>query len=65
MDRINHHQFFTDVFICCVDCGFEFLFSAGEQQFFESKGLSPPKRCPKCRLRRRLTLVREVDDEAE
>jgi hypothetical protein len=43
----------------CVDCGSSFLFSSGEQRYFISKGLSEPKRCPKCRLKRKLTLVRE------
>lgn len=44
--------------ICC-DCEQAFGFSAGEQQFFRSKGLSSPKRCPQCRLKRKLTLVPE------
>ena len=43
----------------CVDCGAQFLFSTGEQRYFLSKGLSMPKRCPECRLKRKLTLVRE------
>ncbi len=43
----------------CVDCGQSFVFTIGEQRYFLSKGLSTPKRCPQCRLRRKLTLVRE------
>ena len=50
---------FKDRKIKCVDCGAEFTFSASEQFFFWSKGLSEPKRCPQCRLKRKLTLVRE------
>jgi NAD-dependent SIR2 family protein deacetylase len=45
--------------IRCVDCGADFTFSVGEQRYFLSKGLSVPKRCPQCRLKRKLTLVRE------
>jgi hypothetical protein len=43
----------------CLDCGISFVFSKGEQRYFLSKGLSEPKRCPQCRLKRRLSLVRE------
>lgn len=36
--------------LTCRDCGETFLFSAGEQQFFVSKGLvNDPQRCPSCR----------------
>jgi len=44
----------------CLDCGAEFIFSAGEQFYYWSKGLSTPKRCPACRLKRKLTLAPEV-----
>jgi len=43
----------------CVGCGQSFVFTAGEQLYFSSKGLSIPKRCPRCRQKRRETLVRE------
>jgi CxxC-x17-CxxC domain-containing protein len=34
----------------CRDCGQEFIWTAGEQQFYASKGLeNPPSRCPSCR----------------
>ena len=45
--------------IPCLDCGAIFTFTAGEQRYFLSKDLSEPKRCPQCRLKRRLSLVRE------
>jgi CxxC-x17-CxxC domain-containing protein len=36
--------------LTCRDCGDTFLFSAGEQEFFASKGLqNAPQRCPACR----------------
>ena len=39
-----------DRWIKCVDCGEDFLFTAGEQAFYASKGLSnAPTRCKKCR----------------
>ena len=41
---------FQDKSIQCSDCGTIFTFSAGEQEFFASKGLTnEPKRCPQCR----------------
>jgi hypothetical protein len=34
----------------CADCGEEFTWSAGEQEFFREKGFTnPPKRCKQCR----------------
>ena len=41
---------YQDRTLTCRDCGDRFLFSAGEQQFFASKGLqNDPQRCPSCR----------------
>ncbi len=41
---------FQDKSIQCSDCGTAFTFSAGEQEFFQSKGFTnEPKRCPSCR----------------
>ena len=41
---------FTDKSILCPDCGTTFTFTAGEQEFFASKGFTnDPKRCPMCR----------------
>lgn len=51
---------FEAVRLTCCDCGQPFVFSAGEQTFYWSKGLSQPKRCPVCRQKRKLTLVPEV-----
>ena len=42
---------FHDKSLACRDCGAEFLFSKGEQEFFSLKGLTnEPKRCPNCRV---------------
>jgi hypothetical protein len=41
---------FQDKTIRCVDCGQGFTFTAREQEFYSSHGLSnDPKRCPRCR----------------
>jgi CxxC-x17-CxxC domain-containing protein len=45
---------FTDRTITCTDCGNEFEFSAGEQEFYAQRGFSEaPKRCPSCRAARK------------
>lgn len=35
--------------ITCKDCGNSFIFTAGEQEFFQQKGFSEPIRCKPCR----------------
>ena len=35
--------------LTCEECGKDFIFTAGEQEFYEEKGFTPPKRCPDCR----------------
>ncbi|WP_376794386.1 zinc-ribbon domain containing protein [Thermogemmatispora sp.] len=45
---------FVDKTLKCRDCGNEFVFTAGEQEFFQQKGLlNQPARCPSCRALRR------------
>lgn len=39
--------------LVCVDCGSSFVFLPGEQKFFKERGLTPPKRCPSCRAKRK------------
>lgn len=39
--------------LTCVECGAEFEFSAEEQQHFEARGFTPPKRCRPCRAEKR------------
>lgn len=44
---------FQDRELTCVQCQQPFTFSAGEQQFFEDKGLTnEPKRCKPCKKAR-------------
>ena len=41
---------YNDKQITCSDCGTAFIFSAGEQESFASRGYTnEPKRCPACR----------------
>ena len=35
--------------INCVDCVASFVFSVRDQEFYQSKNYSEPKRCRKCR----------------
>lgn len=45
---------YTDESLSCIDCSREFTFTAGEQQFFASKGFqNKPNRCPDCRNARK------------
>ena len=45
---------FADKTLACIDCGAEFIFTAGEQEFHASRGFSnEPKRCPDCRRARK------------
>jgi CxxC-x17-CxxC domain-containing protein len=45
---------YTDERLTCTDCGAEFTFSAGEQEFFATKGFqNKPNRCPDCRAARK------------
>ena len=54
---------FRDLILECVDCSRDFTFTRGEQIYFASKGLSTPRRCPECRLKRKLTLAPEVSND--
>ena len=45
---------FEDKDLVCRECGATFNFSAGEQEFYQSRGLMhEPARCPTCRAARR------------
>ena len=45
---------FTDKTLVCADCGADFTFTAGEQEFHAEKGFTnEPRRCPSCRQARR------------
>lgn len=43
---------FRDKTLVCKECGKEFVFSAGEQEFYQERGFqNEPKRCKECRDR--------------
>ncbi len=45
---------FEDKTLVCKDCGEEFVFTAREQEFYESKGfVNEPQRCKPCRDKRK------------
>ena len=43
----------SDRTLTCRDCGQEFTFTAGEQDFYTQRGFSDPQRCPECRTARK------------
>ena len=44
---------FQDKVLKCIDCGAEFIFTAGEQLFFHDKQFkNEPKRCKACKSKR-------------
>jgi hypothetical protein len=48
--RGGHLVTYQEKSIKCSDCGDTFTFSAGEQEFYATKGFTDePKRCPSCR----------------
>ena len=49
-----------DITLTCKDCNQPFVFSEGEQKYYQDRGLAIPKRCSRCRLRRRSALTRSV-----
>ena len=45
---------YEDKTLVCKDCGKEFTFSAGEQEFYAEKGFeNEPQRCKECRQARK------------
>lgn len=44
----------ADKTLVCKECGKEFVFTEGEQNFYAEKGLmNEPQRCPECRRARK------------
>jgi DNA-directed RNA polymerase subunit RPC12/RpoP len=44
----------ADKTLTCKDCGAEFVFTEGEQEFYKEKGFeNEPQRCPDCRKARK------------
>jgi CxxC-x17-CxxC domain-containing protein len=54
LKRGGHPLSFEDKVLQCSDCGQDFTFTAGEQEFYASRGFqNEPKRCPDCRRARK------------
>lgn len=52
---------YTDKTIVCKDCGKEFVFTAGEQEFYAEKGFeSEPSRCKDCRTNHKFSRHHKV-----
>lgn len=49
---MSNGKIYQDKEIQCY-CGDTFVFTAGEQEFYERKGLNDPKRCEKCKAKKR------------
>jgi CxxC-x17-CxxC domain-containing protein len=43
----------SDRTLTCRDCGQEFVFTQGEQEFYQQRGFSDPQRCGTCRQARK------------
>jgi CxxC-x17-CxxC domain-containing protein len=45
---------YADKTLTCRDCGMDFVFTSGEQEFYAQKGFTnEPTRCPSCRQQRK------------
>ena len=43
----------SDRTLTCRDCGQAFVFTEGEQSFYQERGYTEPQRCPSCRAARK------------
>lgn len=53
---MKESKVFIDKVLRCCDCGESFVFTAGEQGYYHSKGLTQMRRCKPCRELRKRTL---------
>ena len=52
---------YEDKTLVCKECGNEFIFSAGEQEFYAEKGfVNEPQRCKSCRDARKRVMYTGV-----
>ena len=56
---------YVDLDIRCRDCDRVFVLTAGEQAFFEQKGLRLPKRCKPCRQAKRINQPPQVTNRMQ
>jgi CxxC-x17-CxxC domain-containing protein len=51
--RKGFQQQMSDQTMTCRDCGQEFVFTQGEQSFYQERGYTTPQRCASCRAARK------------
>lgn len=56
---------YTDKTIVCKDCGQEFTFTAGEQEFYAERGYNEPQRCKSCRMAKKNNMQQQNEEGAE
>ena len=48
---------YEDKTLACKDCGADFVFTSGEQEFYAEKGFqNEPTRCKECRVQRKSSI---------
>lgn len=53
-----------DIKITCKDCGKEFVWTVGEQEYYKAHGLeNQPKRCGECRKARKAKVHNNFEQE--
>lgn len=54
-----------DKIIVCRNCGNEFTFTVGEQNFYEDKGFDEPVRCKECRNKRKAEREQQEEENKQ
>lgn len=56
-----------DIKLVCKDCGAEFVWTVGEQEFYQQKGLThQPVRCKACRIAKKAKQIsKEVHNDTK
>ncbi|MGI6084337.1 MAG: zinc-ribbon domain-containing protein [Acetivibrionales bacterium] len=55
----------ADKTLVCKDCNAEFVFTEGEQAFYQEKGFeNEPQRCPDCRRARKMARNNRVGNRS-
>ena len=57
----NSYDEYEDLQLTCFECGEHFIFSAGEQKYYEKRGFHQPKHCENCRIKRDLMKIGITD----
>ena len=57
---------YEDKTLVCKECGQEFVFTAGEQEFYAERGVqNEPQRCKACRDARNLSIWHTLPDSSQ